>query len=93
MFQSNCILSTSYACATFTQPCCILNIHNPGDQRSLYLKCQGVRSDVAQGRWKGIQLYNTTYRPNYEPGNSLNESTSSLKYVDILYAGMWELLS
>ena len=63
--------------------CCLFS----GDQRSLYLKCQGVRADIAQAHWKGIQFYNTTYQPNYDPGNSLNESTSSMKFVDVLYAG------
>ena len=63
--------------------CCLFS----GDQRSLYLKCQGVRADIAQAHWKGIQFYNTTYQPNYDPGNSLNESTSTMKFVDVLYAG------
>jgi len=58
-----------------------------GDQRSLYIKCAGLREDLNRDYWQGIKLYNTTVARQNVQGNALNESTSRLEYVDILYAG------
>ena len=79
-FQSN--IATPFAlvniCASY---------YIAGDQRSLYLKCQGLRADLVRDHWEGLKFYNTTFDRVRSAGNSLNESTSVLRYVDVLYAG------
>ena len=64
-----------------------------GDQRSLYLKCQGLRADLVQDHWEGIKFYNTTFERKVQPDSTLNESTSILHYVDVLYAGKQSYVS
>lgn len=54
-------------------------------QRTLYLRCERVRPDLATDYWLGIKFYNSTSRRI--PGG-INESASVFEFVDVFYAGV-----
>lgn len=60
------------------------------NQLTVHLHCEGIREDLAQDHWWGLEFYNSsnTYGGEGWGTTPWNESTSVLEYVDINYAGV-----
>ncbi|XP_033735968.1 LOW QUALITY PROTEIN: protein bark beetle-like [Pecten maximus] len=56
-------------------------------QQLIGFECIGIRSDLAQDYWRGLEFYNTTVESVKEGLIVRNEPLSWLEYLDISYAG------
>ena len=60
----------------------------PVNQLTAGLICVGVEPAVENAHWRGLTFYNSTIRVVRDNFQVHNVSASSLKFVDILYAGV-----
>jgi len=58
-------------------------------QRTIHLHCFGLSNNTAaRDHWWGIELYNATYVLSVDGVSEINESSTILQNVDIMFAGV-----
>ncbi len=59
------------------------------NQQTVHLVCDGIAPRTAIGHWWGLEFYNSTHKVvQNEPSIKINESSSVLEYVDVMFAGV-----
>ena len=61
----------------------------PVFQRTIHLHCFGLSNNsAARDHWWGIELYNASYIQSVDGVSAINESSTILQNVDIMFAGV-----
>jgi len=85
LLKSSSITLPSVAILTVRYIACLRSEH----QQTIHLRCYGLsRNSPAKDYWWGLEFYNTTIVKSINDFVIINESSSILENVDVLYAGV-----